>query len=314
MKRLKKIPLLEKLLLLFFSVLMLCGTLMIYLNNIDNKLSKEKLPEQDLSGKFADNMILNILLVGLDELKENFRGRSDCMMILTLDLRHKKIKVTSLMRDLWVNIPKYGKGKLNWAYPKGGVSLLAKTIKSEFGVAVDGYAIIDFNKFENIIDELGGIDLSLTPNEVKFINNHSKDKNLFGSGLMHLNGNQALQFVRDRDDPDADFKRTERQRTLINTIIQKFKSKFSNDRGALLELVSFSKNVFDMIETNFNIKQIMSLSKLSKKFISYPVITYRIPDNFKSGFENGHSVLYSLDNKNILVDFIYENNKNNDIF
>ena len=299
-------PLLEKLLLMFFSILMLCGMLMVYLQIVDNKFLKKKFPEQDLSGKVIDNMILNVLLVGLDELKENFRGRSDCMMILTLDLRHKKMKVTSLMRDLWVNIPKYGKGKLNWAYPKGGVSLLANTIQSAFNVKVDGYAIIDFTKFENIIDELGGIDLYLNSGEVKFINEHSKDKSLTGSGLMHLNGNQALQFARDRDDPEADFKRTERQRTLITNVIQKFKSKIYNDKGGLFELISFSKNIFNMIETNFNIKQIISLAKLSKKFIDYPIVTHRVPDNFKSGFENGHSVLYSLDDKDSLVDFIYE--------
>ena len=116
--------------------------------NFDKKDSLDKV---DISkyDTVSDSDIINILLVGADKNpdEQNTDGasrRSDSMMIATLDMKHKKLKVTSLMRDMYVAIPGHGSQKLNAAYSLGGIKLLYETIVSNFGIKMDGYAEVNF--------------------------------------------------------------------------------------------------------------------------------------------------------------------------
>ena len=317
MKRGKKRPIIKRLLLFFFTLVMLSGVGMIYLDFIYNQMYKnsnvgELVSDDDRYSKIVKNNfdVLNVLVVGLDEPEEKYRGRSDATMILSIDDRHKKIKITSLMRDLWIPIPGYGEGKLNWAYPKGGMPTLYKVIYSHFGIKIDKYAMVDFKKFENVIDQIGGIDLSLTTQEVNFVNKYSDSREkLVGSGLMHLNGNQALQFARDRDDPSGDFKRTERQRIVISAIINQMKNKVVNQKIGMIELMSLANNVMKSVKHDFSAGDVILLTKQIKKFINYQVVMCRIPVNCKIGVKNGHSVMLADLNecKKDLLNFVYEN-------
>ena len=285
---------------------MLAGIGMILLQIIYNENSNHESPSLDYldnsSAILKDNMILNILLVGLDEIESKQRGRSDSMMLVSVDARHKKIKIISIMRDLWVPIPGHGSSKLNAAYAHGGIELLSSVIRTVFGVKIDRYVIVDFKTFEDVINKLGGIELELNKEEVNFINTYSSSRRLTGSGKMHLDGNQVLQFARDRNDPTADFKRTERQRTVINAIISKLKTL------NISELISFAGNAINSVKTNFTMPEILSLSRKYKIFIKYPVEPKRIPSNSECKMINKQSVLVADLNtcRKELLDFIYE--------
>lgn len=289
---------------------MLAGAGMIFLQIIYNKNARhENLGPNyfdDSSDILKDNMVLNILLVGLDEIESTQRGRSDSMMVASIDARHGKAKVTSLMRDLWVPIPGHGESKLNAAYAHGGINLLVEVVRSVFGLKIDRYVIVDFKKFEDVINNLGGIELELSAKEVNFINTYTSSKRLTGSGRMHLDGNQALQFARDRNDPTADFKRTERQRSVIEAIVSKLKSL------NFAELMSFAGSVIGSVKTNFTMAEVLSLAKNYKKFMNYPLVMNRIPSSAECKMINRQSVLVADLNlcRKELLDFIYERKVN----
>ena len=205
------------------------------------------------------------------------------------------------MRALWVPIPGHGESKLNAAYAHGGINLLIEVVRLVFGLKIDRYVIVDFKQFEDVINKLGGIELELSAKEVNFINTYTSSKRLTGSGRMHLDGNQALQFARDRNDPTADFKRTERQRSVIEAIVSKLKSL------NFAELMSFAVSVIGSVKTNFTVAEI-SFAKNYKKFMSYPLVMNRIPSNAECKMVDTQSVLVADLNlcRKELLDFIYE--------
>lgn len=312
----KKSSYLKHLFLFFFTLLCISGIGMIYLDWIYDRMNEKDVITidgcKDDDDVNINNGILNVLMLGVDELDSKYRGRTDAIMVVSINTKTETITLISLMRDLWVPIPGHGEGKLNWAYPKGGINLLSNVIFHQFGLKVDGYVIMDFDRFKYVIDQLGGVDLSLTKGEVNFINRSVTDKTkLHGTGLMHLNGDQALQFARDRDDPTADFKRTERQRELVSAIIKQVANKIVSNENGILNLISVANNVMKSLKTSFSLSEAISLAKISKKFINYRILTYKIPENYQSGMKNGHSVLISnLDEcKKLLKKYI--NGENN---
>lgn len=148
-------------------------------------------------------------------------------MIATIDKKNEKIKITSLMRDMYVDIPGYGKHKFNAAYSYGGVELLYKTILSNFGVSVQGYAIVDFEAFRKVVDTLGGVEINLTEEEHSILMSryHRTSVLKLKPGINNMNGTQALAYCRLRQDKRADFGRTERQRYVLNQIFLSMKSR-----------------------------------------------------------------------------------------
>ena len=130
----------------------------------------------------SDNDIVNILLVGNDYRVESegydVGGLTDTMMIATLDMKHKTLKLTSLMRDMLVEIPGYSSSKLNSAYSKGGIELLYQTLAQNFNIQLDGYVEVSFDAFVKVVDEVGGIEVELTESEVEYLNstNYIKPK------------------------------------------------------------------------------------------------------------------------------------------
>ncbi|MDF2908825.1 MAG: cell envelope-related transcriptional attenuator, partial [Herbinix sp.] len=142
--------------------------------------------------------VSNILLIGV----ETFEGaqNTDTMIIASIDSKNNVIKLTSLMRDLYVELPGHKNNKLNAAYANGGINLLYDTIEVNFGLSMDGYVLVDFNDFEQIIDYLGGIDLELTSKEAEYLrttNYISEPANRdVVAGVQHMNGNQVLGYCR----------------------------------------------------------------------------------------------------------------------
>ena len=118
-----------------------------------------------------DPMVLNIMLFGEDTRADaETAGNSDTMVIFSIDTRHKKLKMLSLMRDTYVDIPEYGENRLNAAYTYGGAGLTVAAIQKNYGIKIDRYAVVDFASFKQIINVLGGIEVQLTPEEVDYIN------------------------------------------------------------------------------------------------------------------------------------------------
>ncbi|MCI8308456.1 MAG: LCP family protein [Lachnospiraceae bacterium] len=172
--------------------------------------------------------VINILLVGADK-RESWAdsGRSDSCMIATIDLKNKKLKLTSLMRDMYLDIPGKGKHKFNFAYSSGGVELLYKTILQHFGIKVDGYVIVDFAAFKRVINTLGGVNIELTDEEHEILMKRYHRTSVLDlkPGKNKMNGTQALAYCRLRQDLRADFGRTDRQRYVLEQIFKKMKKK-----------------------------------------------------------------------------------------
>ena len=99
------------------------------------------------------------------------------MMILTVDSKNKSLKLTSLNRDTYVDIPGHGEEKLTHAYAYGGVNLLVETIENNFEIDIQNYAVVDFYSFMDIVDALGGVEVDVHKNEINEINKFIKNKN-----------------------------------------------------------------------------------------------------------------------------------------
>lgn len=295
-----------------FLIIGVVGCLMLYayktlhsFNFDDANISTEQ--SDDLAN---DSMVLNVLLIGSDSMSVGDGGRSDSMILLSLDARHKKIKLTSLMRDLWVTIPGYGEDRLNASYALGGPKLTIETIGKNFGILVDRYAVVDFEGFSNIIDTLGGVDLELTADECEYINKYSQDKHtLKGSGLKHLTGLQALHYSRDRNSIRSDYDRTSRQRYVLKAVVEKLKSA---NVGQITELIS---NIGPMITTNFKSNEISRMATHSMTYLKYSVEEFRLPtdDNVRNETYSQKMVLVINDTakaKKDIYNFIYEPDPN----
>lgn len=213
-----------------------------------NYVTEGSLKDADVSAELLyQKDIINILLIGADKrAKEEGSGRSDTTMIATLDLNQGKIKLTSLMRDMYIEIPGHGKDKFNAAYALGGPQLTYETIANTFGVKLDGYVVVDLKAFRKIVDSIGGVELSLTKAEAKYIQtayqNSSHGVQEVKAGKQILTGYQALAYVRIRQDITGEFGRTDRQRkvlmSLYDQIMQKDPVTISNTVFSALEYVT----------------------------------------------------------------------------
>ncbi|MDF2484986.1 MAG: cell envelope-related transcriptional attenuator [Herbinix sp.] len=263
--------------------------------------------------------ISNILLIGV----ETFEGaqNTDTMIIASLDSKNNVIKLTSLMRDLYVEIPGYKNNKLNAVYAKDGINLLYDTIETNFGLTMDGYVLVDFNDFEQIIDYLGGIDIELTRKEAEYLRTTNYISNpeyrYVEQGVQHMNGNQVLGYCRIRKvstkTESSDFGRTQRQRIVLEAIFEKLRKKNVLQLGLIMNTIISNIDIkTDITKTDYNsyLQQAVALEKNEIK-------TFRVP---KDDSYNSERVLIGRYNQEVLVpkswedtetmihDFIYGSN------
>jgi len=244
-----------------------------YGNNLLSKMKRSKIDESDLGIKkdVAEKIqtseikdIVNIAILGVDE-AENDVGRSDALMIATFDPVHKKLKITSIMRDTYVDIPENGKDKINHAFAYGGHQLSIKTLNQNFGLNIKDYVKINFKELEGLVDAIGGIDMELSDKEIIEVNDYivrvSKALNLptnrlvkSESGKVHLDGFQTLGYCRIRSTDNGDFDRTERHRKIMTEMF----NKISNAGTA--ELASMATKLLPYVETSLSNKEIINLA------------------------------------------------------
>lgn len=191
--------------------------------------SSEIFPQEENRPADVNEDSKNILLLGSDtrgELEDDIadiRGqRADTIMVANIPADRSSVQVMSIMRDNWVEIPGRGQAKINAALAYGGVPLLVETIEGLIGTRIDHVAIVDFEGFKDITDALGGVTVQ---NEVAFTRN-GQSRTHFNQGQIILNGDDALDFVRERYAfPDGDYQRARNQQAYIKGVVQKVLSR-----------------------------------------------------------------------------------------
>lgn len=254
----------------------------------------------------SDSKITNILLMGVDRRsKEETASRSDTMILFSIDRKNKQLKMASFLRDILVDIPGEGEAKLNSASTWGGPQLVIDTIEVNFGIDIEHYVLVDFEMFQKIIDDLGGIDVTATKEEANFVGSGK-----FGApdidlkeGVNHLDGNDALWYSRMRY-LDSDFKRAERQRKVINAIIKKAAS------ANPLELVDMAKGIMPYIQTDIPQAELTKLAiRGAAQLLTYDVVQMQVPVEGTYKGVNGRTYYFDIDfdaNKKALYEFVFE--------
>lgn len=197
----------------------------------------------------------------------------------------------SFMRDLYADIDGHGVHKLNAACSYGGPKLLISTIEKNYKVGIDNYAMVDFDDMVNIIDTMGGVDIDVTGDEVPVLNQYLEeltaldgtrlsDYTLSRGGHLHLNGKQAVAYCRIRYVGNADYQRTERQRTVMTQLLGKFSGKNA------IELGSLADKLLPYITHNVSQGEVLNMITKIPSIAKFRVVQERIPyDNHYTSSE-----------------------------
>ena len=273
------------------------------------------LPNYSGGGK-KEKGVYNILVLGEEAIGQGAgRGRTDVIIIATINTNTKSLKLTSLMRDTLVKIPGYKENKLNVVYELGGIDLMYKTLAQNFDIHLDGSVLVNFKNFEKIIDELGGLEITLTAAEAKYLRTTNYISNpeyrTVVEGKQLMNGNQVLGYSRIRKRAaitgnNNDYGRTDRHRIILNAIFEKCKSK---DK---VELAGLMLKFLPMLTTDIDANGFETLLDAYLQTGATSIEQLRIPANgtFRDNIKvRGMSVLipdYEV-NTNMLHDFIFGN-------
>lgn len=234
---------------------------------VDLNMSNEELNvSQETVQKSKEKKITNILLLGVDK-DEN---ASDAIMVLSIDENNKNAKLTSIMRDMYVNFGEGKANKINYAYHYGGVPLSISTINRIFNLDINKYAKVDFNGFMNIVDSLGGYNVDLTEAERKEINYKLGYEAVKSTGNVKLNGEQTAAYARIRR-IDSDYQRTERQREIMFDILNKIKARPVSEYPNLIAQLSSN------VETNLSTMEALELGNYLVGVSNSDIKQFRLP-------------------------------------
>jgi LCP family protein required for cell wall assembly len=260
------------------------------INKIDidkNDLSIEKNILHEETAVPENKDIQNIALFGIDEI-EGTAGRSDCIMILTIDNKHKKLKLSSIVRDSYVVIPGKGKkDKINHAYAFGGPQLSLKTLNENFKLNLNQFVAVNFSSLPKIIDSIDGIELNITADELKYINDYINSLNKLNgttspyittSGLQKVDGTQALAYCRIRYTDGGDFERTHRHRIVLNQLFEKSKAL------SITQYTTILNELLPVVHTNLEKSEILSLALNLNSLKNETILQDRFPrDEYGNG-------------------------------
>lgn len=228
---------------------------------------------EDLSSEALTKLggYTNVALFGLDNRSTNnyASGNSDTIMVVSIDNETKDVKIVSVYRDTHLSVGNGKYGKANSAYARGGVKQAVQMLNVNLDLDITEYVCVDWAALIEAIDALGGVEIELTDAEIKYLNQYVKDMNkeigsdrelVSGSGVQKLNGAQATAYARIRYTAGDDFKRSSRQRIVLEAMLNKAKH---SDIGTLLNICNA---VFDDISTSLTLKEILSLAKDVKAY------------------------------------------------
>lgn len=283
----------------------------------DKKLELKKGITHKDKGLLTNANVKNILFLGVDS--DSGQGRSDCMMLISVDSNTGKIKQTSFARDNWFEIPGHGTNKLNAAFAFGGPKLTMQTIENTFGIKIDNYVCVSFTTFKDVINSIGGVDVKITSDEAGYINwqinkNGQASVGLVSTsgGVTHLNGQQALWLCRDRGGNGFggnDFTRGARQRRLIRSLVKSYES--YTPIKALATIKTLKKHV----KTDLTMSDFKWYAKRCKRFFGYKFKERSVPGDgeWQSGTSSGGAWIIQLNDfkklKSDVQHYIYEDLK-----
>lgn len=243
---------------------------------------------------YTSKNVINILLLGLDsdDALEN-GGRSDSMILVSLNKKTKQINMISFFRDSWcyTNAGGYDTyNKMNAAYYYGGPSGIIDTIERNFKINIDHYVAVDFSSFVDIIDALGGVTVEVQEYEAEYINSTTLF-NIVPGPAVKLRGLEALGFSRIRQsDSDSDVSRTRRQRMVITSLFNSIKDASISQLNDVLDLL------FEYVKTDLTKMQIISYATqaLTNGWLNYELVSHSFlseDDIFKTGYIDSSSVV-----------------------
>ena len=237
--------------------------------------------------------ITNILLVGTDGENIEKGNRSDSMMVVTIDSKNKDIRISSIARDTYVDIPGYSTEKLTHAYAYEGIDLLKEVFKVNFNLDIDKYIAVNFVSFMDIMDELGGVEVNVEEKDIKEINKYidacygyyknkdEKDKEyITKSGVQRLNGYQALAFSRIRY-TDSAFARDNRHREVAESVYKEFAQKGVETYKKCAEII------LNNTKTNISPIEMMNLAYTVLKINDKDIEQFQFP---LEEYRNGHII------------------------
>ena len=257
----------------------------------------------DFSYKWATNgaplrsskNVINILLLGIDGhgALEN-GGRSDSMILCSINKKTKKIYLTSFYRDTWTYMNVGGTetyAKMNAAYMYGKDPGVVATIENNFKIDIDYYLAVDFTSFEDIINLLGGITVEVQQYEAEYIRRTSVHKNFPYGEAVHLDGWEALVFARIRkSDNDSDVSRTRRQRIVISALIDSMKG------ASVSQINDMVDTFFSYVRTDLSKMEILSyaVQALANDWADFEIESIMLNDEsiFRTGYVGSSSVVF----------------------
>lgn len=222
------------------------------------------------SNVWPDKRYLNILVIGVDTRPDGGEQNADVIMIARLDLKTKRMNSVSLPRDLLVEIPSHGPGKINGAYGIGieedpenrvaGVAKVRDTIEHNFGIKIDDYVMIDFEGFKEVVDSVGGIDINVPTrivDEAYPTENYGIRTLIVEAGPQHMDGEEALAYARTRN-ADSDDQRRQRQLLVIHALFDK-----GQQLGTITRVADIITAVSGAVQTSFHWDQQLALASLA---------------------------------------------------
>ena len=288
----------KKVLMVFLSLIcvlmILVGCGFLYLSTYmfadltTNSITKDPTELGITEHTVTEKYIKNIALFGVDTRSNDFTGRSDAILVLSVDQVHNKIKMISLLRDIRVYMGDdytytgTGYDKITHAYQFGGPEYTIKVINQNFNLDITDYVTVNFTNMAKIVDAVGGVDLEITDGEVYEINKNLDDTNpdvkIYESGLVHLNGDQAVAYARIRN-IGSDNGRAERQQKVLTALL---------DVVVDMPVTSYPetvKNMCALCETSLDFNEIMGLAPIVLN--GFTIEKTIIPDENIEGFANG---------------------------
>lgn len=248
-------------LVLLILLVIIVGAIFLFINNKLGKMQQVDLNEEDLnvSAEVAENLskFRNIAIFGIDSREDTYSkgNRSDCIIIASMNNETKEVKLVSVYRDTYVQIEGHGLDKITHAYSYGEAPLAIKTLNTNFDLNIKEFVTVNFDAVKDIVDDVGGISMNITSEEVSHIPGIKK------AGTQTLTGEQALAYARIRHASGGDYKRTERMRDVLTAVVNKVKTfnvsqlnKFIDDVLPKVYTNITATDIFGMIPSTTSIK------------------------------------------------------------
>lgn len=267
-----------------------------FINSKLNKINYEEVNKNEIEVTESVKEELagyrNIVLFGIDD-ADGYVGRSDCIIIFSINQETKKVKMTSIYRDTYVEVPGHDYTKINHAFAYGKAPLAMSTINRNLDLNITEYVTINFQVVKNIVDLVGGVKIDVTSKEATQI------PGITSAGTYNLTGEQALAYGRIRK-IDTDYQRTERMRTVIDKVFSKVK------KMSPLEMNKIADKILPEIHTNITKAEITDTIKDVKSYsigesIGWPYnvegkminkVWYGIPKTLQKSVQKLHEDLF----------------------